>query len=182
MSVSNKNSNPFKKVPVLEDESMGVTIFEFSSILRYIVEKYCDKGCCNDKKKICEELNLRQMVEGWLNENDTSFHLPSLIYGNHNTRFQSCTACDDDIVKQHIASLETSLDVYEKVLRTAHTIGSTFGNTTLATPDTSRVPYTAHMIETSGQRMSFRERESSWLWLTKVSPNEIWRQKLPASV
>lgn len=175
ITVENSKNNHFKKVPVLEDENMGVTIFEFSSILRYLIDKYCEKSCCDDQKKRCEELQIKRHVENWLNENNNTFHLPGLTYSNHHKRFSSETACDEDIVGKNIASLETTLDVYEKILRNNIVCN-------LATPDISRVPYTAHMIEINGKKTSFREKESTWLWLTKVAPSETWKKKLPASV
>lgn len=175
ITVENSKNNHFKKVPVLEDENMGVTIFEFSSILRYLLDKYCEKGCCSNKKKICDDLQIKHLVEEWLNENNHTFHLPSLTYSSHHKRFSSETECDEDIVKKNIASLDTTLDVYETILRNNIVCN-------LATPDISRVPYTAHMIEVNGRKTSFREKESTWLWLTKVAPSETWKDKLPSYV
>lgn len=158
---------PFGKVPVLEDSDLGTTIFESRSILRYLANKYADKGLAGTDAKS------KALVDNWLEAEAQNLNpYTQGIVGQRVFAAMKGGKCDEAKVKELVEGLETVLDVLDKHLANQQFLAG--DNFTIA--DIAALPYLHLTMTRAGEGDVFKKRPNVQAWADRCFARDSWKK------
>ncbi|CAM6037036.1 unnamed protein product [Sphagnum compactum] len=161
---------PFAKIPVYQDEE--VTIFESRAIVRYIAEKFKDKGTITLYGRNLKEKGL---VEQWVEVESQNYNPPvdEIVHEEYlNPKYWGATKPNEQVVQENVSKLEKVLDVYEAHLSKNKYLAGDF----YSIADLVHIPYTYFLIKYTTKGHVITSRKHVKAWFDDISARKSWQK------
>jgi glutathione S-transferase len=156
----------------ITSNTTGLLNAESRAIIRYIANKYAEKGSLLTGKTLEEKAR----VEQWL-EVESGYYNPvvSTIVAEivFKPRFRGLPT-DDKVVEEQLQKLEKVLDIYEAHLAKNEYLAGDF----FSLADLSHLPYTHYLINFAKKGDAITSRKHVNAWWERISSRPSWQHAL----